>query len=67
MGLEVTGLLEKLSAMWTGMRFDAVVAQDVCDQVILRGVGFITHATLPAFQTVSHIYAVRFINLDVDI
>lgn len=34
MGLEVTGLLEKLSAMWTGMRFDAVVAQDVCDQVI---------------------------------
>lgn len=66
-GLKMAGLLEELPTMWTGMRFDAVVAQDVRDQVVLGGVRFITHAALPALQTVPHIYAVRLIDLDVDI
>lgn len=64
-GLEVTGLLEELAAVWTCVWLYAVVAQDVCDQVVLRGVGFIAHPALPTLQTISHIYAVRFIDLDV--
>ena len=66
-GLKMTGLLEEFPAVWTGVWFDAVVAQDVCDQVVLGGVRFITHAALPALQTISHVHTVRFIDLDVDI
>lgn len=64
-GLEVTGLLEELATVWTCMWLDAIVAQDVRNQVVLGGVGFIAHPALPALQTISHIYAVRFIDLDV--
>ena len=63
----MAGLLEELPAVRTGMWFDAIVAQDVCDQVVFGGVRFITHAALPALQTVSHVYAVRLVDLDVDI
>lgn len=66
-GLEVAGLLEKLAAVRTRVRFDAVVAQDVRDQVVLGGVGFVTHAALPALQAVSYVHAVRFVDLDVDV
>lgn len=66
-GLKMAGLLEELPTMWTGMRFDAVVAQDVRDQVVLGGVRFVTHAALPALQTVSDIYTVRLVDLDVDV
>lgn len=67
MGLEMTGLLEELPTMWASMWFNAIVSQDVCDQVVFGGVRFITHAALPALQTISHIYAIGFINLYVDI
>lgn len=63
----MTGLLEKLPAMWAGMWFDAIVTQDVCDQVVLGGVGFFTHAAFPALQTIPHVYAVGFVYLDVDV
>lgn len=63
----MTGLLEELPTMWTSVRFDAVVAQDVSDQVVLGGVRFITHAALPALQTISHVHTVRLIDLDVNI
>lgn len=33
--LKVTGLLEEFATMRTGMWFDAIVTQDVCDQVVL--------------------------------
>lgn len=66
-GLKMTGLLEELPTMWTCVRFDAVVAQDVCDQVVLGGVRFIAHAALPSLQTVSNVHAVRLVNLYVDI
>lgn len=66
-GLKMTGLLEELPAVRTGVRFDAVVSEDVCYQVVLGGVRFITHAALPALQTISHVDTVRLIDLDVDI
>lgn len=63
----MTGLLEELPAVWAGMWLDAVVAQDVRDQVVLGRVGFITHAALPALQTVPHVDTVRLVNLDVNV
>lgn len=67
MCLKVAGLLEELSTVGTSMWFDAIVAKDMCDQVVLRGVGFVTHAALPALEAIANIYTVGLINLNVDI
>lgn len=63
----MTGLLEELPTVWTGVRLDATVAQDVRDQVVFGRVRLVTHAAFPALQTVSHVHTVRFVNLDVDV
>lgn len=58
MRLKMAGLLEKLSTMQTLMWFDAIVTKDVRNQVVLRSVGLLTHAALPAFQAFTHIHTV---------
>lgn len=67
MCLKVAGLLEELPTVRTGMWFDAIVSQDVCDKVVLRGVGFVTHAALPALEAISNIHTVRLVNLNIDV
>lgn len=49
------------------MWLDAIVAQDVRDQIILGGVRLLTHAALPSLQALANVHAVRLIDLDVDV
>lgn len=63
----MAGLLEEFAAMWTGMWFDAIVAQDVRDQIVLGGVRLLTHAALPSLQALTNVHTVRLIDLDVNV
>lgn len=67
MCLEVAGLLEEFPTVRAGVWFDAIVSQNVCDKVVLGGVGFVTHATLPAFEAIANIHTVRLVNLNIDV
>lgn len=49
------------------MWLDAVVTQDMCNQVVLGRVRLLTHAALPPFQALTDIHAVRLVDLDVDV
>lgn len=48
------------------MGLDAVVAQDVRDQVVLGGVGLVTHATLPSLLVTSDINVIAVVDVDVE-
>lgn len=48
------------------MWFDAVVSQDVCDQVVFGGVGLLTHATLPPLLVSPHVDVVTVVHMDVN-
>ncbi len=63
----MAGLLEEFAAVWTRVWLDAIVAQDVRDQIVLGSVGLFAHAALPALQALTDVHAVRLIDLDVDI
>lgn len=63
--VQVAQLLEKLPTEATAMWLDATVAQDVRDKVVLRSVGLLTHAALPAFLFASYIHIVAVIYVDV--
>lgn len=51
------------------MWLDAVVTQDVCDQVILGCVGLLTHSTLPSLLVSAnvHIVAVIYVNIETEL
>lgn len=63
--VQVAQLLEKLPTEATAMWLDATVAQDVCDKVVLRSVGLLTHAALPALLFTSYVHIVAVIYVDV--
>lgn len=63
----MAGLLEEFAAVWTCVWLDAIVAQDVRDQIVLGSVRLLTHAALPALQALANVHAVRLVDLDVDI
>lgn len=64
--VQVAQLLEQLPTEVTPMWFDAVVAQDVCDQVILRGVGLLTHPALPSLLVPADVHAVAVVYVNVE-
>lgn len=64
--VQVAQLLEQLPAQVASVGLDAVVSQDVRDQVVFGGVGLLTHATLPSLLVSSHIYVITFIHVDVE-
>lgn len=63
--VQVAQLLEKLPTEATAMWLDATMAQDVRDKVVLRSVGLLTHAALPALLFTSYIHIVAVIYVDV--
>ncbi len=63
----MAGLLEEFAAVWTRVWLDAIVAQDVRNQIVLGSVRLLTHAALPALQALADVHAVGLIDLDVDI
>lgn len=63
----MAGLLEEFAAVWTCVWLDAIVAQDVRDQIVLGGVRLLTHAALPALQTLANVHAVGLVDLDVNV
>lgn len=65
--VQVAQLLEQLPTQVASMRFDAIVSQDVRDQVVLGSVGLLAHTTLPSFLVSSHIYIVTVIHMDVEL
>lgn len=66
MCVQVTQLLEQLPAQVTPVRLDAVVPQDVRDQVVLRGVRLFAHAALPPLLVSSHIHVVAVVHVDAE-
>lgn len=67
MCVQVTQLLEQLPAQVTPVWLDAVVPQDVRDQVVLRGVRFFAHAALPPLLVSSHVHVVAVVHVDAEI
>lgn len=61
--VQVAQLLEQLPTQVAAMRLNAVVPQNVCDQVVFGGVGFFTHATLPPLLVASHVYVVTVVHV----
>lgn len=64
--VQVTQLLKKFPTQVTSMRLDAVVPQDMCNQVVLGGVGLFTHTTLPSLLVSTHIYIITIVHMDVE-
>lgn len=64
--VQVAQLLKQLPAEVASMWLNAVVPQDVCDQVVFGGVGLFTHATLPSLLVTSNIDIIAFINVDIE-
>lgn len=65
MCVQVTQLLEQFPTQVTAMGFDSIVAQNVCDQVVLGGVGLVAHAALPPLLVASDVHIVTVIHVDV--
>lgn len=65
--VQVTQLLEQLTTQVTPVRLDAVVPQDVRDQVVLGGVGLFAHATLPPLLVSSHVHVIALVHVDAEI
>lgn len=65
--VQVTQLLEQLPTQVTPVRLDAVVPQDVRDQVIFGGVRLFAHATLPPLLVSAHVHVVAVIHVDAQI
>ena len=64
--VQVTQLLEKLPTEVAPVRLNAVVAQNVRDQVVLRGVGLVAHTTLPPLLITSDIDVIAVVYVDVE-
>lgn len=64
--VQVAQLLKQLSTKVASMWLNAVVPQDVCDQVVLGGVGLLTHTALPPLLVSSHIDIVAVVNVDAE-
>lgn len=65
--VQVTQLLEQLPAQVTPVRLDAVVPQDVCDQVVLGGVRLFAHPTLPPLLVSSHVHVIAVVHVDAEV
>lgn len=63
--VQVAQLLKQLSTQVASVWLDAAVPQDVRDQVVLGGVGLLTHTTLPSLLVASYVHIVAVINMDV--
>lgn len=64
--VQVAQLLEQLPAQIASMWLDTIVPQDMCDQVVLGSVGFLTHTTLPSLLISSHVHIVTVIYMDAE-
>lgn len=64
--VQVAKLLEQLPAQVAAVRLDAVVAQDVGDQIVLGGIGLLAHAALPPLLVPSHVYVITVVHVDVE-
>lgn len=64
--VQVAQLLEQLPAQVASMWLDAVVPQDMRDQVVLGSVGLLTHTTLPSLLVSSHVDIITVIYMDVE-
>lgn len=64
--VQMAQLLEQLPAQVAAVRLDAVVAQDVGDQIVLGGVGLLAHAALPPLLVPSHVYVITVVHMDIE-
>lgn len=64
--VQVAQLLEQLSTEMTPMWLDAIVTQDMCNQVVLRGVRLLAHPTLPPLLIPTDVHVVAVIHVDTE-
>lgn len=64
--VQVTQLLEQLPTQVAPVRLDPIMPQNVCDQVILRRVGLLTHSALPALLVAPDVHIVALIYVDIE-
>lgn len=64
--VQVAQLLKQLPTQVASMWLDAVVPQDVRDQVVLGGVGLLTHTALPSLLVSTHVNIIAVIHVDVE-
>lgn len=64
--VQVAQLLEQLSTEMTPVRLDAIVTQDVRDQVVLGGVRLLAHPALPPLLIPADVHVVAVIHVDAE-
>lgn len=65
--VQVTQLLEQFPTQVTPVRLDAVVPQDVRDQIIFGCVRLFAHATLPSLLVSAHVHVVAVVHVDAQV
>lgn len=64
--VQVAQLLKQLPTQVASVRLDAVVPEDVRHQVVLGGVGLLTHATLPPLLASAYFYVITVVHVDAE-